>query len=46
VDALLLWLHLPGAAEAQGISLIIFAVFAAVMLASALPKRDAGWSPI
>jgi hypothetical protein len=46
VDALLLWLHPPGTAEALGISLIICAVFAAVMLASALPKRDAGRSPI
>src|SRR6476646_9365863 len=31
---------------ALGISLIVFAVFAAVMLASTSPKRDAGRSPI
>ena len=39
VDALVFYLHPPGAAEALGIFLIVFAIFAAIMLVSALPKR-------
>jgi hypothetical protein len=39
VDALVFWLHPPGAAQALGIFLIVLAVFAAIMLTSALPKR-------
>jgi succinate-acetate transporter protein len=39
VDAIVFYLQPPGAASALGIFFIVFAVFAAVMLASALPKR-------
>lgn len=39
VDALVYGLHPPGGAEALGIFSIVFAVFVAVMLTSALPKR-------
>jgi succinate-acetate transporter protein len=38
-DALIYGLHPPGAAEAQGIFSIVFAVFIAIMLTSTLPKR-------
>jgi uncharacterized protein len=39
VDALVFYLHPAGDHEALGIFLIVFAVFAGVMLAAALPKR-------
>jgi succinate-acetate transporter protein len=39
VDALVFYANPPGAADALGIFFIVFAVFAAFMLASALPKR-------
>jgi succinate-acetate transporter protein len=39
VDALVFYVYPPGAATAVGIFFIVFAVFAAFMLASALPKR-------
>ena len=39
VEALVFYLHPPSAAEALGIFFIAFAVFAALMLISALPKR-------
>jgi uncharacterized protein len=39
VDALVFWLRPPGDKEALGIFLIVFAVFAAIMLSAALPKR-------
>jgi uncharacterized protein len=39
IDALVFYLYPVGAAQALGIFFIVFAVFAAVMLASALPKR-------
>ena len=38
-DALIYGLHPPGAAQALGIFSIVFAVFVAIMLASALAKR-------
>jgi hypothetical protein len=38
VDALVFWLRPPGTAEALGIFWIVFAVFVAIMLTSALPK--------
>jgi len=39
-DAPVFYLHSPGTAEALGIFLLVFTVFAAVMLASVLPKRS------
>jgi uncharacterized protein len=39
VDALVFWLAPPGAARALGIFWIVFAVFLAIMLAGAFPKR-------
>ena len=39
VDALIFYVDPPGASAALGIFFIVFAVFAAFMLASALPKR-------
>jgi uncharacterized protein len=39
VDALLFYANPPGAAAAIGIFFVVFSVFAAFMLASALPKR-------
>jgi succinate-acetate transporter protein len=39
VDALIYYVDPPGAADAVGIFFVVFAVFAAFMLASALPKR-------
>jgi uncharacterized protein len=38
VDALVFWLRPPGTAEALGIFWIVFAVFVAIVLTSALPK--------
>jgi hypothetical protein len=39
VDALIFYTNPPGATAALGIFFVVFAVFAAFMLASALPKR-------
>jgi uncharacterized protein len=39
VDSLIFGLHPPGAHEALGIFSIVFSAFAAIILASALPKR-------
>jgi succinate-acetate transporter protein len=39
IDALIFYVNPAGAAEALGIFFIVFSVFAAFMLASALPKR-------
>jgi uncharacterized protein len=39
VDALIFYVNPPGATAALGIFFVVFAVFAAFMLASALPKR-------
>ncbi len=39
VDALIFYADPPGAADALGIFFVVFAVFAAFMLASAFPKR-------
>jgi succinate-acetate transporter protein len=39
IDAIVFYLHPLGASEALGIFFIVFAAFASLMLASALPKR-------